>query len=212
MAVTADGATLYVAAFGSSAVGVFDTGALENDTFVPDAARPHRAERRRPDRPRARRGARPRSTSSRASTTPISVVDTDDARRRSRTSPLHKPEPAAVVDGRPLPLRRAADVEQRRGVVLELPRLRRLRQPRLGPRQPRRRRHDQPAARSASTAPRPRDFHPLKGPMTTQSLRGMANHGSMHWRGDRTGGNDPRRRPVRRGRRVQEVQRRRSRR
>jgi YVTN family beta-propeller protein len=33
-------------------------------------------------------------------------------------------------------------------------------------------------------------FQPLKGPMTTQSLRGMANHGSMHWRGDRTGGND----------------------
>ncbi|HEX6244939.1 MAG TPA: hypothetical protein VFZ61_28660 [Polyangiales bacterium] len=28
---------------------------------------------------------------------------------------------------------------------------------------------------------------PLKGPMTTQSLRGMANHGSMHWRGDRNG-------------------------
>jgi hypothetical protein len=33
-------------------------------------------------------------------------------------------------------------------------------------------------------------FHPMKGPMTTQSLRGLANHGSMHWRGDRTGGND----------------------
>ena len=32
------------------------------------------------------------------------------------------------------------------------------------------------------------NFHPLKGPMTTQSLRGMANHGPMHWRGDRTGG------------------------
>src|SRR5262245_10772029 len=32
--------------------------------------------------------------------------------------------------------------------------------------------------------------HPMKGPMTTQSLRGMANHGQMHWRGDRTGGND----------------------
>ncbi len=30
-------------------------------------------------------------------------------------------------------------------------------------------------------------FHPLKGPMTTQSLRGMANHGPMHWRGDRSG-------------------------
>src|SRR6185369_14868183 len=35
-----------------------------------------------------------------------------------------------------------------------------------------------------------KDFHPLKGPMTTQSLRGMANEGPMHWRGDRTGGND----------------------
>jgi hypothetical protein len=31
-------------------------------------------------------------------------------------------------------------------------------------------------------------FHPMKGPMTTQTLRGMANHGPMHWRGDRTGG------------------------
>jgi hypothetical protein len=28
-------------------------------------------------------------------------------------------------------------------------------------------------------------FLPLKGPMTTQSLRGLANHGAMHWRGDR---------------------------
>jgi hypothetical protein len=27
----------------------------------------------------------------------------------------------------------------------------------------------------------------LKGPMTTQSLRGMVNAGPMHWRGDRTG-------------------------
>lgn len=30
-------------------------------------------------------------------------------------------------------------------------------------------------------------FHPLKGPMTTQSLRGMAEVGPMHWRGDRSG-------------------------
>lgn len=30
-------------------------------------------------------------------------------------------------------------------------------------------------------------FASLKGPMTTQSLRGLANHGSMHWRGDRNG-------------------------
>src|SRR5262249_30584319 len=30
-------------------------------------------------------------------------------------------------------------------------------------------------------------FHPMKGPMTTQTLRGMNSHGPMHWRGDRTG-------------------------
>ncbi len=29
-------------------------------------------------------------------------------------------------------------------------------------------------------------FHPVKGPMSTQSLRGMAPGGSMHWRGDRS--------------------------
>jgi DNA-binding beta-propeller fold protein YncE len=34
-------------------------------------------------------------------------------------------------------------------------------------------------------------FNPVKGPMMTQSLRGMAPGGSMHWRGDRTMGNDP---------------------
>ena len=30
-------------------------------------------------------------------------------------------------------------------------------------------------------------YMPVKGPMTTQSLRGLDNHGSMHWRGDRNG-------------------------
>ncbi len=31
-------------------------------------------------------------------------------------------------------------------------------------------------------------FRPMKGPMTTQTLRGMATHGGMHWRGDRVSG------------------------
>ncbi|PLW84424.1 hypothetical protein CWI75_00170 [Kineobactrum sediminis] len=30
-------------------------------------------------------------------------------------------------------------------------------------------------------------FHPMKGPMTTQTLRGIADSGPMHWRGDRGG-------------------------
>ncbi|MEM7410208.1 MAG: hypothetical protein AAF430_08250 [Myxococcota bacterium] len=32
------------------------------------------------------------------------------------------------------------------------------------------------------------DFHPMKGPMTTQTLRGMSTHGALHWRGDRSNG------------------------
>jgi hypothetical protein len=32
------------------------------------------------------------------------------------------------------------------------------------------------------------DFHPMKGPMTTQTLRGLRNSGAMHWRGDRSTG------------------------
>jgi DNA-binding beta-propeller fold protein YncE len=33
-------------------------------------------------------------------------------------------------------------------------------------------------------------FHPLKGPLMTQTLRGLANAGPMHWRGDRTAAED----------------------
>src|SRR5262249_54474061 len=36
----------------------------------------------------------------------------------------------------------------------------------------------------------PEDFQPMKGPMVTQSLRGMLNAGPMHWRGDRNGSLD----------------------
>lgn len=35
------------------------------------------------------------------------------------------------------------------------------------------------------------DFHPMKGVMTTQSLRGMMGAGAMHWRGDRIDADDP---------------------
>jgi len=38
------------------------------------------------------------------------------------------------------------------------------------------------------SAPLTSDFLAVKGPMATQSLRGLANHGAMHWRGDRRGG------------------------
>jgi DNA-binding beta-propeller fold protein YncE len=41
---------------------------------------------------------------------------------------------------------------------------------------------------SAVPLPSASAFHPSKGPMTTQTLRGIASHGSHHWRGDRADG------------------------
>lgn len=35
------------------------------------------------------------------------------------------------------------------------------------------------------TTPRPRVMHPMKGPMVTQTLRGMQNGDPFHWRGDK---------------------------
>ncbi len=35
------------------------------------------------------------------------------------------------------------------------------------------------------STPRPRVMHPMKGPMTTQTLRGMQDGAPFHWRGDR---------------------------
>ncbi len=48
---------------------------------------------------------------------------------------------------------------------------------------------ENPLAPVAPSADRPlAPFHPMKGPMTTQSFRGLAGAGAMHWRGDRNGG------------------------
>jgi len=46
--------------------------------------------------------------------------------------------------------------------------------------------NNQPSATAA--LPPATTFHPMKGPMTTQTLRGLATHGGMHWRGDRVTG------------------------
>jgi len=188
MAVSADGATLYVAAFGSSKVGIFSTAALEGDSFVPDPADHILVSGGGPsgvilDEARGRLYVMTRFDNA------ISVVDTTNRTEDAHVA-LHNPEPASVINGRRFLYDAsftssngetacaschifgdfdslAWDLGNPDDVVLNNP------NPfRLGP-------FGNP------------DFHPMKGPMTTQSLRGMANHGPMHWRGDRTGGNDP---------------------
>jgi YVTN family beta-propeller protein len=193
MAVTSDGATLYVAAFGSSKIGVFSTAALENDTFVPDASTHIPVSGGGPsgmvlDEPNSRLYVLTRFNNS------VAVIDTTTKAEVDQL-PLHNPEPASVVNGRPF-LYDAYNTSSNGEASCASCHI-------FGD-------FDSLAwdlgnpDDFVSTNPNPirvdnpfglfnamKDFHPLKGPMTTQSLRGMANHGPMHWRGDRTGGNDP---------------------
>ncbi|HVN87869.1 MAG TPA: beta-propeller fold lactonase family protein [Candidatus Binatia bacterium] len=189
MAVTADGATLYVAALGSSKVGVFDTTEIEADTFTPGADQipvsgggPTGLVL---DEARAQLYVLTRFDNA------ISVVNTNSQSEVDHV-PLYNPEPASIVNGRRFLYDAsytsshgdsacaschifgdfdslAWDLGNPDGQTITNP----------GP------------FRINLVPPGTfRDFAPMKGPMTTQSLRGMANHGPMHWRGDRTGGND----------------------
>jgi YVTN family beta-propeller protein len=190
MAVSSDGTTLYVAAFGSSKIGVFDTAALENDTFVPNSASHITVSGGGPtglvlDEANDRLYALTRFDDA------IAIIDLNTNSEIGKQS-LHTPEPAPIINGRPLLYDAyftssngeascsschifgdfdslAWDLGNPDDVVVNNPLPVRI-----------------PAILGAFE-----DFHPLKGPMTTQSLRGMAGHGSMHWRGDRTAGNDP---------------------
>ena len=208
MAVTRDGRTLYVAAFGSSKVGVFDTAAAREQYLHAEHRQPDQGQRRRPDRPRARRGTRP-------------AVRADSLRQFD----LHCRHRSQARRSRPCRHVQSRAAEHQKG--------RRFLTTRRGRRATATLRARAAMSSAISTAspgisaipdgttfnhpgpftlgptifsvpPNPH-FRALKGPMTTQSLRGMANHGSMHWRGDRTGGNDepsaqPDAGPFRRGR------------
>ena len=100
MAVSADGTTLYVAAFGSSKIGVFDTAELEADTFVPSASRHI-----------ALSGGGPAGVVVRGNRlytllrfeNAVAVVDLTQGTVGAEIQkvPLFNPEPRAVVEGRP---------------------------------------------------------------------------------------------------------------
>ncbi len=190
MAVTDDGKTLYVTAFGSSKVGVFNTKQLENDTFEPSTRDQIALRGGGPsglvlDEERDRLYVLTRFDNS------ISVIDTDHRKETAHVA-MYNPEPPSIVRGRPF-LYNAAftsshgdsscsschvfgdfdslawDLGDPDGTTLQNP---------------------GPFAIPIEIFDANPHFRALKGPMTTQSLRGMANHGAMHWRGDRTAAND----------------------
>jgi len=207
MAVTANGQTLYVAAFGSSKVGVFDTASLENDTFNPVTASANYipvtgggVSGLSLDEPRGLLYVMTRFDDS------VKVVNLKSGRQIAAL-PLPNPEPPSILNGRPMlydatnfsgngeaacaSLHIVCDMDDLAwdlgypdsavttspipinfsGLIPFLIAL------------------DATGLNSPlNGSNKPTDFHPMKGPFTTQTLRGLRNSGAMHWRGDRSTG------------------------
>ncbi len=186
MALTSDATTLYVTAFGSQKVGVFDTGELADDSFFPEAAAQIELSAGGPsgivlDEAAGRAYVLTRFDNG------ISTIDLDTRDEIAHVT-MFNPEPPAIVDGRPFLYDArltsgngndscaschvfgdtdglAWDLGVPDAAVAPIPNV----------------------FIPISPAARPHEFHPMKGPMVTQSMRGLTNHGPMHWRGDRTG-------------------------
>jgi YVTN family beta-propeller protein len=188
MAISSDGATLYVAGFGSSAVAAYDVSALGDDSFVPDAASmiplPHGGPTGMVlDEARGRLYVMTRFDNT------IVVLDTS-TRSVIQTLALANPEPASIIVGRPLlydAKRTGSNGEASCAschVFGDMDDLAwDLGDPDQSPVP-----NPNPCAIENGAVCGLAPFDPLKGPMTTQSLRGMVHAGPMHWRGDRTGG------------------------
>jgi DNA-binding beta-propeller fold protein YncE len=209
MAISTDGATLYQAAFGSSKIGVFQTAQLADDSFVPSADAHIELSEGGPsgivlDEARSRLYVATRFGNS------VTVVDlsTQPVKEHSVADLSFDPEPAAVRTGRRFLYDARFTSSNGEAACASchvfgnfdslgwdlgnpdgartiqpnpfVPNTFDLLNPTNDPTDP----NDTPLPGPNNKSP----IHPMKGPMTTQSLRGMANHGPMHWRGDRTGG------------------------
>jgi DNA-binding beta-propeller fold protein YncE len=207
VAVSSDGKTMYVAAFGSSRIGVFSTSEIENDTFNPATESAGYITVNGGgvsglvlDEQRGLLYAMTRFDDA------VKVVDLK-TNKQIASEAMPNPEPPSVVNGRPMLYDAttfsgngeascaschifgdmddlawdlgnpdnsvtASPIPINFGGLIPLLILAQatgLNSPLNGSNQ---------AA----------DFHPMKGPFTTQTLRGLANSGAMHWRGDRSTG------------------------
>jgi YVTN family beta-propeller protein len=207
MAITGDGNTLYVAAFGSSKIGVFATSSLEDNSFDPVAASANYI---------PVSGGGPSGLALDEARGQMYVMTRFDnalkvvsltGKKEIAAFPLPNPEPASIVQGRPF----LYDATQFSGngeatcsschifgdmddlawdlgnpdntithspIPINLGNF-----------------LTNPLARVLVSVPfqingsgNPVDFHPMKGPFTTQTLRGIGESGAMHWRGDRSTG------------------------
>jgi len=203
MEVTSDGGTVYLAAFGSDKVGVFASSDLEDDAlwdgsgseFDPTAASAGyiSVSGGGPAGLALNEGADRLYVLTRFDNS-IAVVDTA-AGAQVGSLPLHSPEPPSVTAGRFMlydaertssngeascaschtfgdkdelawDLGNPDEEVSQNPIPINL----------------------EVAAGNQNGGAATDEFHPMKGPMTTQTLKGLSNSGPMHWRGDRADG------------------------
>ncbi len=199
LVVSPDGATLYVAAFGSSRVGVIPTAALAAGTFDPTTASANYLEvTGGGPAGLALDDARDRLYVLTRFDNAVSVVDLATRAETAHVA-MATPEPAQVIAGRRFlydARTTSANGEASCASCHVFGDLDHLAWDLGNP--------DDDVSSSPidillglaaggfsppiNGTGRAADFHPMKGPMTTQTLRGMVNSGAMHWRGDRSTG------------------------
>jgi DNA-binding beta-propeller fold protein YncE len=208
VAVTKDGKTMYVTAYGSNKIGVFNTVDIENDTFNPKTASANYIKLSSLGGPSGvvldeNRGQM--YVMSRFDST-LTVINMSSRTEVSKTA-LVTPEPANIIEGRPFlydatlssangesacaschifgdmddlawNLGNPGDKVTKSPIPGKFTDGTEFQGAKLifGPKTP---------INGSGAA---YDVHPLKGPMATQTLRGMRNQGAMHWRGDRAVG------------------------
>lgn len=185
MIVDAAAQKLYLAAFGSSKLGVYPVSSLENDSFDPATITHIEVSGGGPSGLVLHENFNRLFVMTRFNNA-ISVIDTE-AQTEITSVPLSSPEPLSVIQGRPFLY--DASLTSSNGeaacgschvfgdfdsLAWDLGNPDGLVEVNNNPNGP------VPAFSGV--------FHPMKGPMTTQSLRGMSDQGPMHWRGDRTTG------------------------
>ena len=187
LAFSGDGSTLWVAAFGSAAIGVFATTELDDGSFVPDAADHIPLSGGGPsglavDPVRDRLYVLTRFDNA------VKTIDTL-ANVEIASLSLHTSEPIAVRAGRDLlydSIFTSSNGEASCSACHVFGNLDGLAWD-LGNPDNVEADNPNPFVKDPVLQNPSAVFHPMKGPMTSQTLRGLDHHGPMHWRGDRTG-------------------------